>query len=190
MNKSGHPIITGLSNYVNSTTPKALAAAAMKAPWNVNIGRQTMMCSDCHDATTTNYVASAAQGPHGSAYQYMLRGPNSANWPNVILSSGFATSWCANCHNNSAGEPHTRSDHSARRCYECHIIVPHGGKMSRLIGDRSGVMPARYAYNNAKTNLLIWSYTKPTSTGGYSSSNCRASCSSHTASDSATMENW
>ena len=94
-NLSGHPITTGLNNYSNSKAPKALLAAALKAPWNVNVGTQTMMCSDCHDATTTNYVASAAQGPHGSANQYILRGPNAANWPNV---TSFATSWSANCH--------------------------------------------------------------------------------------------
>jgi hypothetical protein len=77
-NLSGHPITTGLNNYSNSKAPKALGTAQLKAPWNVNVGTQTMMCSDCHDATTTNYVASATQGPHGSANQFILRGPNAA----------------------------------------------------------------------------------------------------------------
>jgi predicted CXXCH cytochrome family protein len=193
LNKSGHPVITGLNYYSNSTavgTPslRGLQVAAMKNPWTNSVGTQTMMCSDCHDATTTNYVATAAQGPHGSAYPYMLRGPNATNWPNYLLSA-FNTSWCANCHNNSAGQPHTLSNHTGQRCYACHIIVPHGGKMSRLIGDRDGTMPARYAYNNQPTNILVFSFTK-TATGSYSSGNCRANCSSHTASSSATMENW
>jgi len=175
-NASGHPVVTGLNSYSNSTTPKAMVAAQMKAPWNVNLGTQTMMCSDCHDATTTNYVASAAQGPHGSAVQYMLRGPNGANWPNVILSSGFATSWCANCHNNSAGEAHSRSDHSARRCYECHIVIPHGGKLSRLIADGNSLnMPARYAYNNNTNLVQVTGFTKK-ATGSYTKSDCGAKC--------------
>ena len=74
----------------------------------------------------------------------MLRGPNSNNWPNLSLDS-FSSSWCNNCHYKSAaGDPHTKSDHAedGMRCYSCHIVIPHGGKMSRLIGDRSGSMPA------------------------------------------------
>ena len=173
MNLSGHPVVTGLNNYPNSTAPKAMVAAQMKAPWNVNVGTQTMMCSDCH---TSDAATPAAQGPHGSASQFMLRGPNAANWPNVILSSGFATSWCANCHNNSAGEPHTRDKHSARRCYECHIVIPHGGKLSRLIADgNSPNMPSRYAYNNDPNLVQVTGFTKKT-TGNYSKSDCGAKC--------------
>lgn len=173
MNKSGHPIMTGLNNYPNSTTPKPLAAAALKAPWNTNMGNQTMMCSDCHN---TDASSPAAQGPHGSAYQFMLRGPNAANWPNVVLSTGYSTSWCANCHNNSAGMPHTHEQHRVRRCYECHIVIPHGGKLSRLIADGdSPNMPARYAYNNNPSLVQTTGYTKRT-TGNYTKSNCGAKC--------------
>lgn len=189
-NRSGHPIFTGLDNYSNSVavgspSRRGLQPAALKAPWNVNVGQQTMMCSDCHN---TDNATTAAQGPHGSAYQFMLRGPNATNWP-TGTTTAFANSWCANCHNNAAGEPHTRSDHSGQQCYRCHTLIPHGGGMSRLLGDRDGAMPARYAFNNTLTNILVYSFTK-TSTNGYSSGNCRANCNSHTASSSATMENW
>ena len=194
MNKSGHPIVIGLNNYPNSIAPKALATGALKAPWNMNVGTQTMMCSDCHDATTTNYVASAAQGPHGSANQFILRGPNAANWPNVTT---FASSWCANCHidnvaiNSSTlgGGTHT-SHHGPNACYRCHVVIPHGGKMSRLMADRDGVMPARYAYNNDKTTIYMVSFTKDSATTYNTESQCRTSCGDHSSSSSSSMENW
>jgi len=192
MNKSGHPIVTGLDNYPNSiavgaaTLKKGLLAAAMKAPWNVNVGQQTMMCSDCHDSTTTNYVAAAAQGPHGSAYQFMLRGPNAANWP---TGTSFATSWCANCHNDTVSggwDGGTHASHHASGCYTCHIVIPHGGKVSRLLGANGGGLPARYAYNNNTSTMGLTGITKSTASG-YSKSSCGCSSEHGTGSGS---ERW
>ncbi len=174
-NASGHPVLAGLNSYTgNGATLKALVAAQMKAPWNTNLGTQTMSCTDCH---SSDAAAPSAQGPHGSASQFMLKGANPGNWPNVVLSSGFATSWCANCHNNSAGEPHSRGDHSSRRCYECHIVVPHGGKLARLIGDRdSTTIPTRYFYNGASSTMQLSGFTKK-ATNSYTRSDCGAQCS-------------
>ena len=187
MNLSGHPIMTGLSSYANSLGTKNLnAAGQMLAPWNVNVGAQVMMCSDCHDAGTTNYIASAAQGPHGSAAQFILRGPNGANWPNVPLSS-FGSSWCANCHQKGTGREHTQIQHSSLPCYNCHVVVPHGGKMSRLMADRDGAMPARYAWQNQTNNVSIQSFTK-TTLGNYVEGNCQASCGDPH--NTAASENW
>ena len=193
MNKSGHPIVTGLDNYSNSIVvggvggKRGLLAAAMKAPWNVNVGQQTMMCSDCHDATTTNYVASAAQGPHGSANQFILRGPNAANWPNV---TSFATSWCANCHNDNVIMDGHANHNGAGGCNTCHIIIPHGGKMSRLIADADGNMPGRYALNStvSTTTVKITSFTKWTN--NYPQGNCRVNCGHHSSGSNTNMENW
>ncbi|WP_243293230.1 cytochrome c3 family protein [Geothrix mesophila] len=176
-NRSGHPVVTGLNNYTGSTAPKALAAATMKAPWATNLGTQTMMCSDCHN---TDAATPAAQGPHGSAAQFMLRGTNPANWPNITLSSA-STSWCTNCHtltlsNNTA---HNTGNHSGYQCWNCHIVIPHGGKMSRLIGysGTGTTMPARYAYNNTVSNMKITGFKKPTSATGYSQDgSCQTSC--------------
>ncbi len=173
MNGSGHPVITGLNNYPNSTAPKALAAAQMKAPWTA-VGVQTMMCSDCHDTTGTNYIPGAAQGPHGSANPYMLRGPNAANWP---VAASFAVSWCANCHNDGTFFDGGHTAHrSVPGCYSCHIVVPHGGKLSRLLADGdSPNMPARYAYNNDTNNVILTGFTKA-ATLSESSCGAKGSC--------------
>jgi predicted CXXCH cytochrome family protein len=169
-NRSGHPVVTGLNNYTGSPAPKALATTYLKAPWNSNVGTQTMMCSDCH-----NTDGAAAQGPHGSAAQFMLKGTNPANWPNVTLTN-FSTSWCANCHNNFTSGPHG-SNHSSYACWNCHTVIPHGSKRSRLIGDRTN-MPARYAYNNTLTNMPIQGFKKATSPTTYQKNYCQASCAS------------
>lgn len=178
MNRSGHPIVTGLDSYPNSVLvggKRGLLAAAMKAPWNVNLGTQTMTCTDCH---TSDAASPAAQGPHGSASQYMLRGPNAANWPNVTLAN-INSSWCMNCHNNSGGRGHTEGDHSGARCYVCHIVIPHGGKVSRLIADGNSAMPARYAYNNNLATVGMLQFKKA-AVGSYTeNSNCRTSCGHH-----------
>ena len=184
MNKSGHPIVTGLNNYSNSIAPRGLGAAQLKAPWNINVGSQTMMCSDCHNTDNTNSVA--AQGPHGSAYPFMLRvfpgGPLPSTWP---AAATFAASWCVNCHNDlSITMSGHGSHHNAAGCYACHIVIPHGGKMSRLIGDRDGTMPARYAYNNTLTTMQMRAFTKSTG-GNYAQSQCSAACQ-----HSGGTENW
>jgi predicted CXXCH cytochrome family protein len=175
-NKSGHPVVTGLDNYPNSTTvgspaKRGLQPAQLKAPWNVNVGQQTMLCSDCHN---TDAASPAAQGPHGSAYQFMLRGTNAVNWPNVTLAN-YNTSWCANCH-NSYNNVHARSAHRNRVCWACHVVIPHGGKVSRLMADHAR-MPARYSYNNTLNSSYLTAFTKG-STNGYGEGNC-SGCGEH-----------
>lgn len=195
-NKSGHPVVAGLDSYPNSlavnTTvhSKGLTASDMLAPWATNLGTQTMMCSDCHNADA---ASPAAQGPHGSALSFMTRGTKTG-WPTATASAaGFATTMCSDCHTNAP--IHTKEGEHQTNCYRCHIVIPHGGKMSRLIGDRGDdvvagyahTMPARYAYNNDKTTLYIRSFTK-NARSSYSQGNCQTSCSSEHS--SAATENW
>jgi predicted CXXCH cytochrome family protein len=188
-NMSGHPVVDSLNNYTNSPSPKALVAATqMRGPWTA-VGTQTMMCSDCHN---TDEATPAAQGPHGSAAQFMLRGPNSNMWPNVQLSA-FTTSWCYNCHATTAGHfAGSRTAHTNRYCYECHIVIPHGGKLSRLMADNNGVMPARYAYNNNKATIVLQHFSKNANAPTYSESNCGSAtsgCTNHSPNTTADA-NW
>lgn len=182
-NRSGHPIVTGLNNYTGNVAPKALTVT-LNAPWNTNKGTQTMMCSDCH---STDAASPAAQGPHGSAAQFMLRNfgagtPPPANWPNVKLLSGglgalsttvSSQSWCNNCHpmQTSTNEVHTKnSTHEGHQCFACHVVIPHGSKMSRLMACNTN-MPARYAYQGDLTNTLILQFKKA-AVGSYAAGNC------------------
>jgi hypothetical protein len=199
-NASGHPVITGLANYAGSATPKALTTSQMAVPWNAagvsasgtGVGYQTMACTDCHAGDA---ASPAVQGPHGSATSFLLRGASTKlAWPNLLLTSApYATSFCSNCHTWSASSPSAHphgapGEHAAARCYNCHIVVPHGGKLARLIGDAdSPNMPSRYAYQGSKANLFVIGYTKPTA--GYSKGNCSAngSCSTHS---STANQNW
>jgi hypothetical protein len=195
-NASGHPVVTGLANYTGSAAPKPLAVGQMKAPWNAagasatgtGVGYQTMACTDCHSGDA---ASPAVQGPHGSATNFMLRGTNTA-WPNLTLTqTNYNASFCANCHTWSTANSHPHGgpgEHNAASCYNCHIVVPHGGKLARLIGDSdSPNMPSRYAYQGSKANFFVTGFTKPTAT--YSKGNCSASgsCSTH---NSTTNQSW
>lgn len=193
-NKSGHPIVTGLNNYPNSYSGangrnanqinKGLTAAQLTAPWNVNIGTQTMYCSDCHASN------SGVAGPHGSAYKWLLSGTNKA-WPYLTAANNGSNSqeayaagplsfrrlgdtttslgtdnglFCSNCHPDPAGsnKVHINGNHRPRaRCADCHLRVPHGGKVSRLIAAvnaatfAAGNMPLRYTANGeGKTSVV------------------------------------
>ncbi len=184
-NMSGHPIYIGLEHYtrslpVGSPLKKGLQTAAMRGVWKNNVGEQTMTCGDCHN---TDGSSTAAQGPHGSAQPFMLRTfgrqATSNLWPNVTLNNGWERNWCSNCHENVGGEPHNVGDHRGFQCSQCHIVVPHGGKVSRLLADNDS-MPARYAANNTLNTQNLQAVTKRAVTGSnvYGQSNCKAQCHS------------
>jgi hypothetical protein len=180
-NGSGHPVTTGLSNYGGSLSPKPLAASELGAPWNTNMGTQTMMCSDCHGADA---AAPAAQGPHASAATFMLVGSN-RTWPGTFgLSSaswntGIGTAaglFCANCHPAwNANNVHSRGDHSGLKCTRCHILVPHGGKISRLMATATAGLPARLNGGS----VALTAFKKSSSPTGYSESACSTNCGHH-----------
>lgn len=183
-NKAAHPVVVSLNNQTGSIAPKPLASNEMVAPWTA-VGTQVMTCSDCH---ATDSVAS--KGPHGSAVKWMLAGTNKA-WPytsaaNNGTSSGTFWSpanmtsgtvnglFCLNCHSLSSNTHSSIigavSQHNPIPCVGCHIRVPHGGKVSRLIATRTG-MPARdYPDGNGGGTYYIEGFKK--SSGGYGDSNC------------------
>jgi predicted CxxxxCH...CXXCH cytochrome family protein len=202
-NKSGHPVVTGLNNYPNSTAPKSLVAAQLLPPWNTNVGTQTMLCSDCHN---TDAASPAAQGPHGSAVTFMLAGANRA-WPYTVAGANSGTLFklstaeqpglgtanglfCRNCHpqTNSAG---SNSEHrntnltggqhggnaTVPACVACHVRVPHGGKLSRLWVTTNA--PARYKVGTPNFAQVTKAATKDTySTSGFPAG-FKSSCGQH-----------
>lgn len=132
------------------------------------------------------------QGPHGSSIRFSLRGPGT-DWP-VKSSTGalitladladetYASNiFCSNCHPasvaayNKAHRPARGTQHLVCTCVSCHVLVPHGGKMSRLIADAStgvGSMPDRLAYQGNKGNVGILSFKKRTDATDYTNTDC------------------
>ncbi|TAN42234.1 MAG: cytochrome C [Nitrospirae bacterium] len=182
-NMSGHPVMTGLNNFYNSSIPKLLTAGQMKAPWNINVGTQTMYCSDCHGADSE--TGTDSRGPHASNRKFMLKGtgqywPKKSDgttyWKLSDWKAGATDLFCNNCH-ASSNEVHAptanNTVHDNYLCVNCHVAVPHGAKRSRLIGYSSEVMP----YNDNNTNALkIQGFRKASSPTNYVKADCNTSC--------------
>ncbi len=200
-NKSAHPVVVGLSSQTGSSTPKALNSAQMKSPWT-NVGAQTMYCSDCHG--TDSETAGDPKGPHGSTYKYMLKGANK-NWPyttttgtTLLKGTGTTTdptaNFCFNCHTwDYGGAGHTDKDTKhAVACVGCHIRVPHGGKISRLINTNTTGKIARYSPDGTGGGTIYLNEFKKASYNNYAKEDCystNSSCDNHDSS-STTTESW
>jgi hypothetical protein len=213
-NQSRHPVIAPNDQFVDTSTygTSKVYAGQLIDIWAPG---DTMYCSDCHgnkgaplpsDPTNVDYT----QGPHGSSVEYSLRGPNTA-WPiNPRTTQLFTLNdvyggdrpFCMNCHPSvGANKVHARAQaHKNARCTNCHILVPHGGGMSRLLGDGDGAMPARYAYDNNKSTMYIASFTKRLDPNTYVKGDCTVTTSGnpscgtsvggHASGSNAGMENW
>jgi predicted CxxxxCH...CXXCH cytochrome family protein len=144
-NASRHPVASALA------TASQLTTAKLTGGWKPG---DVMTCSDCHATDSA-----VSKGPHGSAVRWMLAGTNKA-WPFTAASSNGATTgtyvtfggrttgsgtvnglFCLNCHTlSSTNVMHTAintwsSSHQSFNvvCVNCHIRVPHGGKIGRLL---------------------------------------------------------
>jgi hypothetical protein len=132
-----------------------------------------MTCSDCHATDSA-----ASKGPHGSAVKWMLTGTNKA-WPyTTAAGNGGSTGtyrpyyqmttgngsndglFCLNCHPtvntnvmHMAINSWTATNHRSFNvtCVNCHIRVPHGGKVARLLTTNTAGLPARYKSNGNNT---------------------------------------
>ena len=160
-------------------------------------------------------ISAVPQGPHGSSVRFSLRGPGT-DWPvrtdlatprPIILNDFNDTAYrdnvfCTNCHpaakvasNRAHSAAVGLTKHGGRACINCHVLVPHGSKISRLIGDGdSPNMPARLAYEGNRSNMMISSYQKGASTKNscavVSGSACTQGQGAHTVTGSPTTGNW
>jgi hypothetical protein len=193
--RSGHPVLAVLDDYVNSPAPRALHPEQLTSPWDANPGQNLMTCGDCHN--TDN--ASGAQGPHGSGVKWMLAGPNKA-WPYTdvnkngsnnttgffYLGGPYTNLFCMNCHpepESTRNNAHNDSHHDGSRdgtCVFCHIRVPHGGKVSRLIATSSGTPVRLQPYGNGGLSMItIDRYIKANDKNNYRKDNCDTNCGEH-----------
>jgi hypothetical protein len=185
-NKSYHPVVQALPS------TQRLIDTQLVNGWTPGM---VMSCTDCHATDSA-----ASKGPHGSGVKWMLAGTNKA-WPytsasNNGTSSGTLFTWstrttnsgttnglfCLNCHPSTAvNTGHSESNHSSAACVNCHIRVPHGGKVSRLITTHTAGLPARYAPSgNGGSWTGMTGIVKPTTPSGYSeNNNCKTDCGHH-----------
>ncbi|MDY0341110.1 MAG: cytochrome c3 family protein [Coriobacteriia bacterium] len=151
------------------------------------------MVEDGSGGWKTNPLAEdVPQGPHGASIRFSLRGP-ATDWPvrtdlatprPIILAdfddADYDNIFCTNCHpaaRIASNRAHSAggANHPPLACVSCHVVVPHGSKMSRLVGDRES-MPARYAYQGDVSTMLLSSFTK--ATGTYVAKNCSVAAGS------------
>ena len=132
-----------------------------RAPWNNQVGANTMYCTDCHGSNVSSATSvipdggdhGNAWGPHGSTNNFLLKG----NW-NANTGNANSTDICFKCHNPSiyrstsesgdgsnstSGFSGPKADnlhglHGKRvdkviKCNWCHVAVPHGWKNKALL---------------------------------------------------------
>jgi hypothetical protein len=192
-NASYHPVIQALTT--GTANHRQLAAGALTGGWAPG---SVMTCTDCHATDTA-----ASKGPHGSAVKWMLN-PNTTatkytNWPfttaaangtasggTLINGTGSATLpnggtvFCLSCHVwSGGGAAHTQrsGDHNVP-CVSCHIRVPHGGKIYRLMTSPNA--PARYKPDgNGGGTVNIVTVRGNFTSGTLGESDVQTSCGQH-----------
>lgn len=158
-NRSAHPVVMSTNDMLalGGRYADPLTANQLLPPWNTNVGNQTMYCTDCHGAEAEDGID--PRGPHGSSIKFMLKGPNT-NWPTKPDGTLYTTGdvkngttdglFCVNCHDLTQAEVHMMWRPMPMRsiaCVECHVAVPHGSPVSRLIGYETMPEPYNYRYN-------------------------------------------
>lgn len=203
-NGSAHPVVVSLNSQAGSIGQKNVTAGYMQAPWNINVGNQVMSCSDCHATDTvaskgphgssvkwmlagTNkawpYISASLNGQGSGTFRTI----GSSTTSGYNLNQGTADGlFCLNCHvvtgtnafhksTDLTGGQHGSST-AVPACVSCHIRVPHGGKISRLLMTSNA--PARYQGNGTTTTVNFTNITKGASSVG---SNFSSTCSEHSA---------
>jgi len=175
--RSWHPVMqsTGRTPGVRNANGNVWVA-----PWENNVGTQTMYCSDCHGSDTGNATVVPAGnnpwGPHGSTQNFILKG----DWtPNLITTSSL----CFRCHstqyrdgglvksgfaNNDRGELHDYHNKKMGplQCNWCHVAVPHGWKNKAFLVNLNDVGP--------EAGLAIGTEVC-TGSGGWGTTDCNGS---------------
>ncbi|MDP2401883.1 MAG: hypothetical protein Q8M66_07890, partial [Actinomycetota bacterium] len=182
------------------------------SPWQLDVNGNPVLVGG--EPVLNPDMANYAQGPHGASVAFSLRGPRT-DWPvattgpqagqlitmKMLTDTTYDNLFCSNCHPGvRANKVHGggQQKHAAAACINCHIQIPHGGAMSRLIGDGDGSMPARYAYNNDKRTMYVSSFNKRTDPNTYTKADCslttqgRTACATtqHPQGSNTSIENW
>ncbi|MFQ5798235.1 MAG: cytochrome c3 family protein [Bacteroidota bacterium] len=198
-NYSAHPVAVGLNNQTGSYSPRAMTSSQMTSEWS-SVGTQTMYCSDCHGNDEPT-AATVPQGAHGSNARFMLTGTR-GYWPYTLTGKLWTlgdvwynqNNWqndlfCVNCHplfitGDYSNEAHDAGDHNRDTftidatqyqgipCVSCHLVVPHGGKRSRLIAYGFGSLSPDVAPYIVNQNVALVRGFKKANPTQYTKQSC------------------
>jgi len=156
--------VTGVTGFGNTQ----VLAAQLVNGWKPG---DMMTCTDCHG--NDDQGTGASHGPHASAVKFILKGPNT-RWPtradgvtrwmagttagtNMLTdNAGTANGlFCLNCHSSTLrSTPHTNQSQHRVACTGCHLRLPHGGKVARLIRTTNTPAPlCRYGHRRSARPL-------------------------------------
>jgi len=164
--RSWHPVMAATGRTLTTRGGISDANNPWRAPWNNQVGANTMYCSDCHGSNVTSATSVIPDngdngnpwGPHGSTNDFILKG----NWTDT--GGGDANLLCFKCHNKSAyagtttsgtrntgffdgfnGRGNLHRYHANKvgelRCTWCHVAVPHGWKNKALLVNLNDLGP-------------------------------------------------
>ena len=97
---------------------------------------------------------------------------------NGVVSLG-QTVFCLNCHALNNNPHFANVAHTGIACVGCHIRVPHGGKVSRLINTNSAGKVNRYSPGGDGTGTLYINEFKKANPGAYQMNNCFTTAACH-----------
>jgi hypothetical protein len=183
--RSWHPVMGPTGRTKNVRDMSYGGSDSWYAPWNNNVGTQTMYCSDCHGNNTANATTAPTGdnpwGPHGSTNNFILKGDWDAD--NTMRANSF----CFRCHNSNYQtgasatgfhdngdkdnlHEHHRNKSSQYKCNSCHVALPHGWKNKAFLVDlndvgsecanKPGIIPNNFTcapfYQNARLRVTTW----------------------------------
>jgi len=196
-NASRHPVGTALS------AGNQLTAAKLKNGWKPG---DVMTCSDCHSTDSTaskgphgSSVKWMLAGTN-KAWPYTTAGGNGGGTGTFFRIATYSTGngtrdglFCLNCHTVTGSNSwHSYADITGGQhgggtsatspsiCVNCHIRVPHGGKISRLLQTTNA--PARYKNigGTATSAFDFWGTSAVNIKGSaFSTANFNSSCGTH-----------
>ena len=181
--RSWHPVIDDTGR---DLATRQASANAWLSPWDINVGFQTMYCSDCHGSNTNSNsvvpLGNNSWGPHGSTNDFLLKGSwndqtggQTRDAPATDPNNGL----CFKCHDyptyagrngdaNNSGFSGSQSNnlhalHADRierlLCSWCHVAIPHGWKNKAFLVNLNDV--------GAEAGLPAGTQVRNNTTAGY-----------------------
>ena len=160
--RSWHPVMAPTGR---TTVLRAAAASNWLAPWNADIGAQTMYCTDCHGSNTaaatvvpTGGVDGNAWGPHGSNNIFLLKGwwdTCTGSNRNVIGATGCLDDplvSTATVPKNTVARP--TIDTTQDLCFKCHSYAVYAGGSTSSSGFGGGTDPNLHDLHERRSGLM------------------------------------